>query len=95
MLYLHKVNNKGLGMKRLSSNAYLLLCCLVINSITTVFIYSFLLAFVLDVSQNSIINVALFYLTLHIATIVLSWLLAPFFKRFNKTFSLKIGVIFK
>ena len=53
-------------MKKFSKNAGLLLSCLILNSVTSIFIYTYLLAFILDVSNNGIINVAVFYLVLHI-----------------------------
>lgn len=82
-------------MKKFSKNASMLLSCLFINGITSIFIYTYLLAFILDISNNSIINVALFYLVLHVSMIVFSWILAPVFKRFKKSTALKLGVVFK
>ena len=82
-------------MKSFTKNSALLLSCLILNGITSIFIYTYLLAFILDVSSNGIVNVAVFYLVLHISMIILSWILAPFFKRFNKTLALKIGIVFK
>ena len=82
-------------MKLFSKNANLLLFCLSINGITGIFIYTYLLAFILDVSNNGIVNVAIFYLLLHISMIILSWILAPFFKKVKKSLSLKLGVCFK
>lgn len=82
-------------MKKLSKNAILLLACLLINGITSTFIYTYLLAFILDVSSNGIVNVAIFYLVLHVTMIILSWIMAPIFKRLSKTLVLKLGIIFK
>ena len=82
-------------MNKLSKNAILLLLCLLINVITSTFIYTYLLAFILDVSNNGIINVALFYLVVHLTMIVLSWIIAPMLKRFNKTSILRAGIVFK
>lgn len=82
-------------MKNFSKNARLLLSCLILNSITRIFIYTYLLAFILDVSNNGIINVAVFYLVLHTSMIILSWVVAPFIKRFNKSLAIKIGIVFK
>ncbi len=82
-------------MKKFSKNAILLLLCLLTNGITSTFIYSYLLAFILDISNNGIVNVAIFYLVLHTTMIALSWILAPMFKKFNKSLALKIGIVFK
>lgn len=82
-------------MKKFSKNAKLLLSCLLINGITSTFIYTYLLAFILDISNNGIVNVAIFYLVLHVTMIILSWVMAPLFKKFNKALSLKLGIIFK
>lgn len=82
-------------MNKISKNALLLLLCLIINSITSIFIYTYLLAFILDVSNNGIVNVAIFYLTLHVSMIALSWIMAPLFKKFNQSLALKLGIILK
>ena len=82
-------------MKKFTKNSIALLSCIALNSITSIFIYTYLLAFILDVSNNSIINVAIFYLVLHVSMITLSWLIAPLFKKFNKALALKIGIVFK
>ena len=71
-------------MKKLKPNASLLLVCLSLNSITSMFVYTFLLAHIIDLSSNSIINIAIFYLVLHVSMIVLSLVLAPLFKKMNK-----------
>ena len=82
-------------MKKFSKNAVLLLLCLLVNSITSIFIYTYLLAFILDVSSNGIVNVAIFYLVLHVSMIILTWIMAPLFKKFNQSLALKIGIILK
>ena len=82
-------------MKSFSKNATLLLSCLILNSITSIFIYTYLLAFILDVSSNGIINVAIFYLVLHVSMIILSWVIAPVLKKINKALALQIGIVFK
>ncbi|MBQ8468250.1 MAG: hypothetical protein IJ542_00660 [Clostridia bacterium] len=82
-------------MKKFSKNANLLMICTLADSITSMFIYTFLLAYILNVSSNGIVNVALFYLVLHSSMIALSWVAAPLFKRLNKSTILKIGILFK
>ena len=82
-------------MNKFSKNANLLLYCLVVNTITSIFIYTYLLAFIINISNNNVINVAIFYITLHISMIIFSWLMAPFFKKFKKTTSLKLGILGK
>lgn len=79
-------------MKKLKPNASLLLVCLSLNSITSMFVYTFLLAHIIDLSSNSIINIAIFYLVLHVSMIVLSLVLAPLFKKMNKALILKLGI---
>lgn len=81
--------------KKFSRNAVLLMISTVSDSITSMFIYTFLLAYILNVSSNGIVNVALFYLVLHASMIVFFWIAAPLFKRLNKTLVLKIGILFK
>ena len=82
-------------MKKLTRNAISLLVCVTLNNITSLFIYTYLLSFILEVSNDSIVNVAIFYLVLHVSMIALSWLIAPLFKKFNKALALKVGIIFK
>ena len=82
-------------MKKLNKNSSLLLACITLNTVTSIFIYTYLLSFILEVSNDNIINVAIFYLVLHVSMIALSWLIAPLFKKFSKTWALKIGIIFK
>lgn len=82
-------------MSKFSKNGLLLLLCLIVNSVTSIFIYTYLLAFVLDVSNNGIVNVAIFYLVLHVSMIALSWIMAPLFKKFNQSLALKLGIILK
>ena len=82
-------------MNKFSKNTSLILSCVAINSITSIFIYTYLLAYIIDISNNSVTNVAKFYLTLHIAMIAFSWIMAPLFKKFKKTLSLKFGVVAK
>lgn len=82
-------------MKKLTRNAISLLVCVTLNNITSLFIYTYLLSFILEVSNDSIVNVAIFYLVLHTSMIALSWLIAPLFKKFNKALALKVGIIFK
>ena len=82
-------------MNKFSKNAYFLLSCLAINAITNIFIYTYLLAFIINVSSNNVTNVAIFYLALHISMIAFSWIMAPFFKKFKKTLALKMGFISK
>ena len=81
--------------KKFSRNAILLMISTVSDSITSMFIYTFLLAYILNVSSNGIVNVALFYLVLHSSMIVLFWIAAPLFKKLNKSLVLKIGILFK
>ena len=82
-------------MKKFSKNAILLLFCLLINNISSIFIYTYLLAFILNISSNGIVNVAKFYLVLHISMILLSLCIAPIIKKSKNSLFLKIGVIFK
>lgn len=49
----------------------------------------------LDISSNGIVNVAIFYVVLHVSMTILSWVFAPIFKKFNKALALKIGIVFK
>ena len=87
--------NQGEKMKKLTRNSASLLACVTLDSITVIFIYTSLLSFILDVSNDNIINVAIFYLVLHVSAIALSWLIAPLFKKFSKVIALRIGIMFK
>lgn len=78
-----------------NKNSVVLLSCLLINNVTSMFIYTYLLAFILDISSNGILNVATFYCSLHVSMIAFSWLFAPLFKKIKKSNILSFGIFFK
>ena len=78
-----------------NKNSNLLLSCLLINNVSSIFVYTYLLSFMLDISNNGIFNVATFYLVLHISMIALSWIFAPLFKKAKKSLILCLGVLSK
>lgn len=74
-------------MKSLNKNAYLLLGCLLLNNITSIFIYTYLLAFILNISANGIMNnqiVDIICLSLVVAVVGVYMLHTTKMKKCNK-----------
>ena len=76
-------------------SAILLIACIALNSITNIFVYSFLTAHLLNLTNNNLLYVVLFNLITHIIMALLTFLLAPLIKKCKKRVFLIIGVILK
>ena len=98
MTFLHKssrINLKGIQMKNFNKNAILLLIGSALNHIISLFINTFLIAYLLQINTGNIINISIFYIIVYAIIGLLYVLISMWLTQKVKIRFFRTGIILK
>ena len=81
--------------ERLSNSAKSLMACEIINSIIDLFLSTFLVAYLLNITNENISYVAIYYIIDYLVTAICMYMLGFFIKKYNISNIYRIGIFFK